>query len=370
MPEPQDDIDRVVGFWKNENPELDMTTKAVAMRLRHASQHLERAVRSNLGDSGVDEYWELEVLLTLRRASDHRVNAGELGRECQVTSGAITNRISRLEKRGWVRRDVDPDDRRQVLVSLTSAGLAQADHIIAMKTQAERWAFDGVDRTVLERFTQTCAPSCLPSTCSRIRSTPPPRCPSDASKSIVRNHPRGSGCLRAHAAEAEILESRATSVGALPVRRALPQRTRRTVGAWCFFDHGGPLEAHAGVGGIGPHPGGDPAGTLRLDSARGPVQDPRFAASPNRRRSTTVGAGDLTHRPVRIDHPVSGLGQIGLDVQLQANLIADNPSPCRDRNVEVHSVVPSGRTLPERRTRAWRERCGQQRQLPQTLRQA
>ncbi len=150
--EPLDDIDRVIGFWKEENPQLDVTTKAVAMRLRRASQHLERAVRSNLGESGVDEYWELEVLLTLRRAPDFRVNAGELGRECQVTSGAITNRISRLEKRGWVRRDVDPDDRRQVLVSLTAAGLAQADHIIAMKTQAERWAFDGVDRELLKRI--------------------------------------------------------------------------------------------------------------------------------------------------------------------------------------------------------------------------
>src|SRR3984957_18082319 len=52
----------------------------------------------------------------------------------------------------------------------------------------------------------------------------------------------------------EVLDSRATNVGAIPVRRALPQRARRTVGAWCFFDHGGPLEAPAGVGGIGPHP--------------------------------------------------------------------------------------------------------------------
>ena len=148
----QDDIDRLVGFWKEENPELDVTTKAVAMRLRRASQLLERAVRSNLTDSGVDEYWELEVLLTIRRSPEHRVNAGELGRECQVTSGAVTNRISRLEKRGWVRRDVDPGDRRQVLISLTAAGLAQADHIIAMKTQAEQWAFDGVDRELLERM--------------------------------------------------------------------------------------------------------------------------------------------------------------------------------------------------------------------------
>jgi DNA-binding MarR family transcriptional regulator len=150
--EPQDDIDRVVAFWKEENPELDVSTKAVTMRLRRSSQHLERAVRANLADSGVDEYWEIEVLLTLRRAPDHRASAGDLGRECQVTSGAITNRISRLEKRGWVRRDVDPDDRRQVLVTLTTTGLAQADHIIALKTQAERWAFEGTDRELLDRI--------------------------------------------------------------------------------------------------------------------------------------------------------------------------------------------------------------------------
>jgi DNA-binding MarR family transcriptional regulator len=150
--EPQDNVDKVVAFWKDENPQLDVTMKAVAMRLRRASQHLERAVRSNLADSGVDEFWEIEVLLTLRRAPDLRANAGELGRECQVTSGAITNRISRLEKRGWVRRDVDPDDRRQVLVTLTEDGLAQADHIIAMKNQAEQWSFGSVDRELLDRI--------------------------------------------------------------------------------------------------------------------------------------------------------------------------------------------------------------------------
>jgi redox-sensitive bicupin YhaK (pirin superfamily) len=37
-----------------------------------------------------------------------------------------------------------------------------------------------------------------------------------------------------------LTDSRATSVGALGVRRALPTRGRRTVGAWCFVDHMGP----------------------------------------------------------------------------------------------------------------------------------
>lgn len=53
----------------------------------------------------------------------------------------------------------------------------------------------------------------------------------------------------------EIIEGRTTTVGHLPVRRVLPRRSRRTVGAWCFVDHMGPL-AVTGPGGvdIGPHP--------------------------------------------------------------------------------------------------------------------
>ena len=39
----------------------------------------------------------------------------------------------------------------------------------------------------------------------------------------------------------EIYESREAQVAQLTVRRALPTRGRRTVGAWCFVDHMGPL---------------------------------------------------------------------------------------------------------------------------------
>lgn len=52
----------------------------------------------------------------------------------------------------------------------------------------------------------------------------------------------------------EISESRTSEVGALEVRRALPQRHRRTIGAWCFVDHAGPVDAAASGAGIGPHP--------------------------------------------------------------------------------------------------------------------
>ena len=52
-----------------------------------------------------------------------------------------------------------------------------------------------------------------------------------------------------------ISDSHVTDVGGLPVHRALPQRGRRTVGAWCFLDRFGPVDVtpHQTMA-VGPHP--------------------------------------------------------------------------------------------------------------------
>jgi redox-sensitive bicupin YhaK (pirin superfamily) len=53
----------------------------------------------------------------------------------------------------------------------------------------------------------------------------------------------------------EVTDSRTATVGTAHVRRALPTRGRRTVGAWCFVDHAGPMRFDAGERpDIGPHP--------------------------------------------------------------------------------------------------------------------
>lgn len=54
----------------------------------------------------------------------------------------------------------------------------------------------------------------------------------------------------------ERLEAHRAVVGdGFEIRRALPNRHRRTIGAWCFLDHVGPVSHAAGMGlAIGPHP--------------------------------------------------------------------------------------------------------------------
>ena len=147
----RDQVDLVVAHWLREDPDIDVVAKSTVARLRRLANRLERELRRDLLPLEI-EMWELEVLLTLRRAPDHQLSAGALLRYCQVTSGAISNRLARLEARGWVRRDICPTDRRQVLVTLTPDGERRATALIATKTETEQRMLANVDRDTLERL--------------------------------------------------------------------------------------------------------------------------------------------------------------------------------------------------------------------------
>jgi DNA-binding MarR family transcriptional regulator len=148
----RDQVDVIIDHWHEQNPELDIPAKALSIRLRRVTHHLQREVRRELAEHGI-ELWEFEMLLALRRAPGHQLSAGGLLRQSQVTSGAITNRLSRLEDNGWIRRDVDPQDRRQVLVTLTKTGLRRAQKILDTKIGTEERLFGGVDPAIIERLT-------------------------------------------------------------------------------------------------------------------------------------------------------------------------------------------------------------------------
>jgi DNA-binding MarR family transcriptional regulator len=111
------------------------------------------------------QHWETDMLFTLRRAGTP-LSAGALLRSAMVTSGAITNRIDRLEARELVERIRDTEDRRSVLIRLTQRGrdlvdgvlaehLANERRILAGLTTEERESLSALLRTTLEHLGDT-----------------------------------------------------------------------------------------------------------------------------------------------------------------------------------------------------------------------
>jgi quercetin 2,3-dioxygenase len=67
--------------------------------------------------------------------------------------------------------------------------------------------------------------------------------------------PEDRRCENERLAGVEVREGRRTSVGGLDVARVLPTKGRRTVGAWCFVDLMGPVDAEQpDPMEVGPHP--------------------------------------------------------------------------------------------------------------------
>jgi DNA-binding MarR family transcriptional regulator len=62
-----------------------------------------------------------------------------------LSSAGVTSRIDRLERRGFVRRLADPNDRRGVMIELTDEGLAVVDDAVAANTVSERQLLERLD---------------------------------------------------------------------------------------------------------------------------------------------------------------------------------------------------------------------------------
>jgi MarR family 2-MHQ and catechol resistance regulon transcriptional repressor len=69
-----------------------------------------------------------------------------LGAKVLLTSGSMTAAIDRLERRGWVTRGGDPDDRRSRIVRLTAEGRKTIQALFANHEQDMEQAVAGLTR--------------------------------------------------------------------------------------------------------------------------------------------------------------------------------------------------------------------------------
>jgi len=125
----RDTVDRIVAQWQEVRPDIDSSPIEVIGRVSRLSRLVDRRLEENFARHDLAS-WMYDVLATLRRSGPpYELTAGDLVRQTMVTTGAITNRIDRLEHRGFVER-ASTDDRRKVIVRLTPAGLAMVDEVV------------------------------------------------------------------------------------------------------------------------------------------------------------------------------------------------------------------------------------------------
>jgi DNA-binding MarR family transcriptional regulator len=82
---------------------------------------------------------EYELLVILKMNIDDQTTAlsvSEISNLLQITPAGVTHLINPLEEKGFIKRLPDPNDRRIVLIGLTSKGTKTAD-VIIMDVQKE-----------------------------------------------------------------------------------------------------------------------------------------------------------------------------------------------------------------------------------------
>lgn len=144
----RDRVDSILDHVRG--PGVDLTLKEVHIRLRRLAHFVDTEARRRLAPQGM-EFWELPLLSSLMR-SDGPLSVGAIQDLAQVTPGAVTHRIAKLEEAGAVLRTFDARDRRQVNVEVTDAGRARFERLVAAVAAVETELFGEVDRDLMERL--------------------------------------------------------------------------------------------------------------------------------------------------------------------------------------------------------------------------
>ncbi len=140
----KDAVDRMLEQWSEERPELDSASLGVVVRVMSLYRSFQRQATEALAPLGL-ELFEYDVLSALRRQGrPFALAATALARATGLSTGAMTNRIDRLEARGLVARRQSETDRRAVNVTLTKKGRRAIDEAIRLRLAAADDALSGL----------------------------------------------------------------------------------------------------------------------------------------------------------------------------------------------------------------------------------
>ena len=121
-------------------PQIDPAVEGIVTRIAKASRLLDAEMRASLAHVGLTKE-ELKVLMQLHSGPQTH---GALCRQLDVSTGAMTNRLDKLERAGLVSRSQDPNDRRGVMLTLTGPGDERLDAYIDRGADRESQLLEGL----------------------------------------------------------------------------------------------------------------------------------------------------------------------------------------------------------------------------------
>ncbi|MEG3639386.1 MarR family winged helix-turn-helix transcriptional regulator [Magnetococcus sp. PR-3] len=117
-----DHVDTVLAQWRHVSPERDASPMAIFTRVFRLYKHLNKRVSHLFRSHGLHD-GEFDLLATLYRSNQPQgMTPNQLRHASVLSSGAMTNRLDRLEKAGFIQRLPNPNDRRSLLIQLTETG--------------------------------------------------------------------------------------------------------------------------------------------------------------------------------------------------------------------------------------------------------
>jgi DNA-binding MarR family transcriptional regulator len=134
-------------------PHVDPVVEAISHRVCDVERLLDKAAAANIGRTELT-HEEFKVLLALHRS---KRSHGDLSRELMVSTGAMTNRLDKLERNGLVHRERDPSDRRGVLLALTDVGRERLDTAVGLAAAQERELLNALSPSEREQLNRLLA---------------------------------------------------------------------------------------------------------------------------------------------------------------------------------------------------------------------
>jgi len=148
----KDHAQKIIEKWKRERPDLDASSTGIIGRILRLERIITKSELRDYSKFGLNT-GEFDVLAGLRRSGKpYCMTPTQLFSSLMISSGAMTNRLDRLENVGLIQRSADPNDRRGVRVRLTARGLDLINEGIKFHVEQETRLVQGLTTAEQDRL--------------------------------------------------------------------------------------------------------------------------------------------------------------------------------------------------------------------------